>query len=625
MLPFGNHVHAPPLGLAYLKGYVARDPDILVRIVDLEKLFFESTVINKSENEYFARMSSSDTLAEISPDVQGLLDQFIDLLLAEHADALGFSVTNYNRRYTDYVAQKIKSRSPSTYIIYGGRTFCFRKKWRYQVTALHKHEFPFVDCIVKNEGEETLREVVDTLKNGTVPRHCLGTSLKIDDTFVDCGDRPPISDIDTIPFPYFSDYDRSAYLGDFVRIKFNRGCPGVCEYCVDSDEMGERVRIRNPEQILAEIQLRIQEGYRKFQVSDLCANASISQIERLCELIIAAKLDVEFIFAQFRHSPLLTQKTFTLLKKAGFTLIAFGTESFSQSILNAMKKGVRIETIGKNLKDAHTAGLPVMIYLMVGYPGETEATFQESISFITKHKAYISGVGHVAEVVICPGSGIHEHLECYRLNQESLFRKPDIWESADKKSTLEWRLTLVSRMQKHLDQSGISLMVHAWGGTPSFPQSKLHMLPKTSTFFKRYISLLAHPITKVLSLKIPAPNHRQKIPYSARIIQKKLIAHKNSFMLKIKNTGKETWMSDHSLRVGCRVYAAQDPITPVLELRQAIPEGGITPGSLFHTEFIFNKTLSPGMYLFKFDLVVENKFWFEDKGSSPLTIPLQVT
>ncbi|MCX5657757.1 MAG: radical SAM protein, partial [Candidatus Omnitrophica bacterium] len=195
---------------------------------------------------------------------------------------------------------------------------------------------------------------------------------------IDCGERPLIENIDNIPFPDFSDFPKDNYIEDYIRLQFNRGCVGTCVYCVENDTMGY-FRSRSSHRIIEEIKLRIEQGYNKLQITDLALSSDMHNLIEVSRLIIKDDLNVEFVFSEFRHSTFLTKEVFNLLRRAGFRIICFGTESGSQTILDRMQKLVKARTIEDNFRDAHAEGLKVIIYLMVGFPGETEETFLETI------------------------------------------------------------------------------------------------------------------------------------------------------------------------------------------------------------------------------------------------------
>ena len=94
------------------------------------------------------------------------------------------------------------------------------------------------------------------------------------------------------------------------------------------------------------------------------------------------------------------------------------------------------------------------------------------------------------------------------------------------------------------------------------------------------------------------------------------------FLIRVSNIGTCRWKrkTDHVLRVGCRIYRTDErDATPVLDLRNELPQDTIRGGDSFDSIFIINKrTLGKGSYTIEFNLVRENVFWFESIGSESL-------
>ena len=461
-LPYYNHVYAPSIQLGYLKSYLEQDSEISVRAIDSELIFFNSDVIRKNAQLYLERIGSP--VADFGEKEKHALESMVKAILSEKPDAVGFSVIHANYEFTRYIAKRLKETMPSIFIIYGGLRFCMRDQWSHYVYAWHK-DLSEVDCIIKGEGELTFMELAQSLKKGIIPDFCAGTTLRKNGTVMDCGLRPLVEDLDSIPFPDFKDFPKEDYLSNYTKILFSRGCPGRCAFCTENYTMG-MIRSRSPENIIKEIKLRLSHGYTKFQACDFALNSDISCLKKVCKTILEEKIRVEFVFGQFRHSTNMDKEVFCLLRKSGFDTIYFGTETASQSILNKMSKGVKVKTIENNIKDASKEGLKTVIFLMVGFPGETEDTFLESVVFIKNNAKYINAVQHVAPVTINAGSRIHDNLSLYGLDKTTLFKNPDIWESLDGKNNFEWRYSLKERMQRCLNESGISDVVFSEDGNP---------------------------------------------------------------------------------------------------------------------------------------------------------------
>ena len=86
-------------------------------------------------------------------------------------------------------------------------------------------------------------------------------------------------------------------------------------------------------------------------------------------------------------------KTLKVLKENGLRLLLVGYESGNQQILHNIKKGMRIEVAKQFTADCHKLGIKIHGTFIVGLPGETQETLQETIEFakeINPHTIQVS-------------------------------------------------------------------------------------------------------------------------------------------------------------------------------------------------------------------------------------------
>ncbi|MFA5389408.1 MAG: radical SAM protein [Candidatus Omnitrophota bacterium] len=593
-----------------------QDKEITVKALDLEVFFYHSDLICGNSLLYweyiYNRVHPCDDESII------MLDQAVNRILSEKPDVVCFSIAHSNISFTRYIARQIKKAAPDIYIIYGGRYFCVRKPWRFWIKELHKDFFE-ADCIIKNEGEAALMEIAAVLKKRIKPVLCKGATLRKGNEIIDGGDRCLIENIDTIPFPDFSDFKKENYLADYIRIIFSRGCAGRCVYCVENDTMGS-FRTRSPGNIIDEITLRIADGYRKFQITDLAVNLRARDLSEICRAIIKKRFDIEFIFSEFRHSPDLTRDVFKLMRKAGFKTICFGTESGSQTILDKMAKGVRVATMGRNFRDAHSAGLNVISYIMVGFPGETEDTFLETMEMIGRNKNFIDGITAINATEICAGSLMHDNIKSYDINTETLFRYPDVWESGSRDNCIRWRAGLVERLHRYIEDTGIPMVDFIGNGNPEIPE-----IAKKITSVSRY--------KKINSARAGIKTTKSLSDYSASLrLSRKPVYFPGTksilFFLDIVNAGSKAWeWNDRDwIKVGCRIFNEHcGDGSPVKELRKELPHS-VKKNEKFQILFRVDCDLLPeGKYELKFDMINELQFWFEDLGSPSLKETIDIS
>lgn len=252
---------------------------------------------------------------------------------------------------------------------------------------------PVVDMVVWDEGELTLAELMDHLfQRGDHKRRLAQIEglRYLDDNgqMVSTPHRPLIADLDSIPFPARDLVDMEAYRQAWLKhhgyfslsIINTRGCPYGCAWCQKSI-FGRTYRSRSPENVAAEMKL-IKETYAPdhLRVVDDITGVNRKWISRWHDEVL--KREAVIPFECLSRVNLMDMPTLTLLKEIGCRTIFFGAESGSQKVLDAMKKGAKVEQIYRVAEACRQVGIKVYFFMMVGYPTEEWKDIQLSIQLL---------------------------------------------------------------------------------------------------------------------------------------------------------------------------------------------------------------------------------------------------
>ncbi|MFC1811505.1 B12-binding domain-containing radical SAM protein [Thermodesulfobacteriota bacterium] len=253
---------------------------------------------------------------------------------------------------------------------------------------------PGIDAVARGEYETTLLELADCLSNGVTPNFEVlkkidGLSFSTTGNIYNNNDRALNNDLDSFPFVstiykkylnytnYF--YSHSKY--PIVTIITGRGCPHRCVYCVYPQVFsGRKLRYRSVSNVVDEIEYILENftDVKEIMFEDDTLTINKRRCIEFAEEII--RRNVKFIWSANSRCDV-DLETMQTLKNAGARLFCIGVESGVQKILDNMKKNLKVERIRQFFKDAKKAGILIHGCFLVGNPGETKATLENTLEF----------------------------------------------------------------------------------------------------------------------------------------------------------------------------------------------------------------------------------------------------
>lgn len=273
-------------------------------------------------------------------------------------------------------AETVKHHNPGLPIVFGG--------WHPSLAAEQTLREPFVDAIVRGQGELTLLELVDRVAQGKPWHGIRGLSFKDGDRVIHEAERP-IANINDLPAPEYELVDHAVYAKVSGRRQLaytsSVGCPYQCNYCTDQVFYKRRFNAYSTERVVSDL-AELVPRYRIEHVPFFDSNFLVDRKRAvaIARGIVDSGTKFQWDFqASTDFLARMSDEDVQLLAESGVRHIGFGTESTSQEVLSLMnKKFQRVEQMVESARKADLAGIPVVFNIILGYPGETEADRQHT-------------------------------------------------------------------------------------------------------------------------------------------------------------------------------------------------------------------------------------------------------
>ncbi len=436
-------IELPSIGLPYISSTLKKE-GYSVKIEDLNQK------TNNLKEEYMKYMDNEENQLEFyNNHIEYFLKWIDDYIIKDNINVIGFTVWMSNLNIIKKLSKLIKQKKRDVFIICGGPGD----------PKLHKLlAKDTVDIIVKGEGENTILEIFDNLVRNKAMCNIKGTtSFNDKGEIIDNFQREEIMDIDKINFPDLSDLNLFDYTSKEIPLLFSRGCSWRCKFCTVFYNW-DKFRTRTADNIFEEILLRLKQYYRKeykFQLYDCACNQDTQILSDLCDKIIALNLTKNEI--SFKANAKVTQdmdyEFLKKIKKAGFTHLRFGIESGSDNVLKLMSKPFKSAEAENLLKNASDLGIDTVITMIVGFPGETEKDWNDTMNFLERISPYVLDI-YMNFCSITHDVARLRFFDTVDLN----YYEAHHWNSKDMQNTYDIRESRLKRLDERLSKTSIKIV-----------------------------------------------------------------------------------------------------------------------------------------------------------------------
>jgi radical SAM superfamily enzyme YgiQ (UPF0313 family) len=283
---------------------------------------------------------------------------------------------------------------------------------------------PSVAKMLKDTGSEVpTKTVAET--NGDLA-HIKGLVWRKDGQVIVNADRPFIPNLDDLPIPLHHLLPLKKYRAPMMKTPYtfivsSRGCSAGCIYCIKHVSYQWSLRLRSPEKIVEELWVLKKLGIDYVNMYADLFTLSRDQVVGLCNEIIKQGLKIKWTCNS--RVDYVDEELLALMGKAGCWMIAWGIESGNYEILKHAHKGADPAKAQRALTWSRQAGIMNWGYFIIGLPGETEETIQQTIAFSKKLPLDIA-LFHIAAPY--PGTPFF-----FEVVENGWFRPGTKWEEVD--------------------------------------------------------------------------------------------------------------------------------------------------------------------------------------------------
>ena len=247
------------------------------------------------------------------------------------------------------------------------------------------------DFVLLGEGEQTLLELVNAIRNGGEYTQIAGLAFLQGQQPVRTVARKVMKDLDILPMPAWDLVDIESYRAIWMRqhgyfslnVSTTRGCPFKCNWCA-KPIYGNRYNARSPRHVVGEIKwLKAHYGFDHIWMCDDIFGLKPGWVDEFADLVENEGLRFRFKI-QSRADLLLQENYVRALARAGCENSWMGAESGSQKILDAMDKGTTVGQIEAATRLLREHGIRPSFFIQFGYPGETKADIDMTIRMINR-------------------------------------------------------------------------------------------------------------------------------------------------------------------------------------------------------------------------------------------------
>lgn len=365
------------------------------------------------------------------------------------ADVLCFSCYIWNIDMIQRLAADIKKVQPNIFIIFGGPEVSYDA-----ADAIKDNQA--VDLIIRGEGEQTLLEVLEALYSNNPMESIPGITFKSANQVIDTIERLPLTNLDSIPFPYENPEQLHNYNEHIIYYETSRGCPHNCSYCISSTM--HSLRYFSLERVKKDLTILIGQGVRQIKFVDRTFNANEDRAREIMRHVLSIPGETRFHFEI--GAATLTKDMLTFLAQVPANKFDFeiGIQSTCEKTLESINRKVNMDKLMQNIRRLQQeTRIHLHIDLIAGLPYETYEVFKTSFNQVYALKADVIQLGFLK---MLKGTLIREQESLYSYKYQDKAPYQVLANKFISFTEMVWLLKIEELLQRYYNQGDYTLSLN---------------------------------------------------------------------------------------------------------------------------------------------------------------------
>lgn len=405
-----------------------------------------SQISNSNQNKKILDFFFSQIIhPEAIPEIISTIDYCVNRIMSQKPTLIALSLICYSCQiYTRWLCAKLREVAPDVPIVIGGtgiKNFVADNDDKFYTQV---KELGLIDDYIFGDGEESFLAYVNGLK---------------DYPGINTTSWEPIQNLNTVPYPDYSDYNFDLYSNKVIPINDSRGCIKDCEFC-DIIEHWKKFQFRTAENVFDEMlfQIKKHDNYN-FTLRNSLSNGNMKEFKKLLDLISDFNLNQPrekqiswggyFII---REPKFHSEELWVKLKQSNARLL-LGVESVIFDVRHAMGKTFSDSDLTYHLELSRKYNVNIALLMIVAYPTETFDDYEKTKQWFINHKEFAPYIMFVnlSFASILPNTQLSRRSDEYGIKRGKF---PSIWINQNLNITSAQRIQYLLELEKLCNNLG---------------------------------------------------------------------------------------------------------------------------------------------------------------------------